>query len=146
MPILCSHGSLRIILLAEQMASCKSLPATIPFGTGGRRSQRPRPHVGHGFFPCALTAICRHRAPSPLKSNPLTIFGLVHGNPQRFRMSQIYLLHPFAGFGWADTTGGGGARSSCTVECMGKRSACGASCCCMCLPFATGADTAVELP
>ena len=78
----------------------------------------------------------RHGAPSPTLSNPLEIFGMGHGVPsfKGFRLSHGILLHPFAGFGWADTTGGGGATSSCTegliqpIAGTGKRTACGASC------------------
>ena len=58
----------------------------------------------------------RHGAPSPTLSNPLETRGLGHGVPsfKGFRLPSRILLHPFAGFGWADTTGGGGAASSCT--------------------------------
>ena len=108
----------------------------------------------------------RHSAPSPTLSNPLEIFGMGHGVPsfKGFRLSHGILLHPFAGFGWADTTGGGGATSSCTVGLIqpiagtGKRTACGASCWYGCIrlgwycrgsaviafsiPFGIGADTA----
>ena len=108
----------------------------------------------------------RHGAPSPTLSNPLETRGLGHGVPsfKGFRLSHGILLHPFAGFGWADTTGGGGATSSCTVGLIqpiagtGKRTACGASCWYGCIrlgwycrgsaviafsmPFGIGADTA----
>ena len=59
----------------------------------------------------------RHGAPSPTLSNPLETRGLGHGvaSFKGFRLPSRILLHPFAGFGWADTTGGGGATSSCTV-------------------------------
>ena len=108
MPILCSHGVLRIIFAASLMAFRMSLPATI--GILERRSVTPEPQTFHSFFGYRLTSIRRHGAPSPAPSDLFGTAGLGHdssstgpeGNKKR------NWRHDFAGLSvGADTTGGG---------------------------------------